>query len=200
MLLGAMLSSQSSAYCADLVIEAPTFVTGDTWEFSGLDNGKPYQWSREIIEVMPDARLRVKVVRNGKESIEIYDRWMNFLVDGRTDRARLLAKYPLAKEAKWQYTISFGNPSAGTNGEAKVVAEEHITVPMGSYDCLKVESSTSYRSGLYTTYDRTTRWHCPQVKWIAKEVYDSRTFSPYNPAQTTNRLSDTELVRFTSGK
>jgi hypothetical protein len=102
--------SVRSVYCADLVIEAPTFHVGDTWEFSGTENGKPFSWTREVLEILPDSRLRVRSNRTGKETIAFFDQSMNILINGRIDRPLLRAKYPLANGLSWQYSYKYDNP------------------------------------------------------------------------------------------
>ena len=50
----------STVQAADLVIEAPAFAVGDTWEFEGTDNGQPYRWSRSILAIDGDGNMQVK--------------------------------------------------------------------------------------------------------------------------------------------
>ena len=47
----AIAAFATSTRAADLVIEAPAFVVGDSWEFVGTDNGQPYRWSRTVVAV-----------------------------------------------------------------------------------------------------------------------------------------------------
>lgn len=197
----ALMFGAPVANAADLVIERPAFVPGDGWEFTGTENGAPYRWSRTIIEVMPDAKMQVKALRNDRETIETYDTSMNFLVGGRSDRGRQLARYPLRSGGSWTYAIGYENPNAAVGGEAKVVGQERLTVAAGTFDCLKVEATTtSSYARSSNTYQIITRWHCPEIKWIAKEVVSSRTSTTYNPAANVVREVITELVKFTPGK
>jgi hypothetical protein len=185
----------------DLIASAPTFKTGDRWEFEGIENGKPYVFSREVLDLLPDGRMRVRAIRNGKEAEEMYDGAMNALVGGRVDRVRELAKYPMAPNARWTFRMDYENPNVTSDGQGKVVGVERITVPAGTFECFKVEAAATFGVGRsYTAFERITRWHCPDIKWIAKESYSRTTQSSYNPAENSIRVVETDLVRFTPGR
>jgi hypothetical protein len=52
----------------------------------------------------------------------------------------------------------------------------------------------------YKNEFRATRWYCPEIKWIAKELFYSQNLSTTNPAESVIRDASTELVKFTPGK
>ena len=80
------------------------------------------------------------------------------------------------------------------------MAQERITVPAGTCDCLKVESEVEMGSRARTMFTKTVRWHCPEVKWAARDDFRYGSSSAYNPAESGYRAADTTLVRFTPGK
>ena len=193
------LAFQSTS--SDLVLSAPTFKAGDRWEFEGTENGKPYVFSREVIELLPDGLMRVRAIRNGKETDEVYDSAMNALVGGRADRVRELAKYPMTPNSRWTFRMDYENPNVTSDGQGKVVGIERLSVPAGIFECFKVEAVATFGVGRsYTAFERITRWHCPDIKWIAKESYSRTTQSAYNPAENSTRVVETDLVRFTPGR
>ena len=191
----------STVQAADLVIEAPAFAVGDTWEFEGTDNGQPYRWSRSILAIDGDGNMQVKALRNGRETIEHYDRSMNRIIDGKVDPARITARYPMKVGDRIPLGRTLSNPNAMVRGELKVLAQERVTVPAGTFECLKVE--TEVESGFarsQSMFTRTVRWHCPAIKWAARDDYRYGTSSAYNPAESGYRATDLVLVRFTPGK
>jgi hypothetical protein len=77
---------------------------------------------------------------------------------------------------------------------------ETITVPAGTFSCYRVEASRTYVNRTYTSnMHRSTRWYCPEVKWIAKEIVETTTRSTSNPASNGTTTDASELVRFTAG-
>lgn len=190
----------ASVCAADLVIEAPAFAVGDSWEFEGTDNGQPYRWSRTIVAIDADGNLQVKVLRNGRESVEHYDRSMNRLVDGKVDPARITARYPMKVGDRMPLGRPQDNPNSMVRGELNVLSQERITVPAGTFDCLKVQTDVESGSRARTMFTRTIRWHCPDIKWAARDEYRYGTSSAYNPAESGYRATDLDLVRFVPGK
>ena len=182
---------------AQPVAEKPMFDVGDKWQFSDVAaGGKTGSWSREIVEIPSAERLRV---RFGNGKINEYDDAMNFIPEG-AERALLLAKYPLKIGEEWAVGRKFANPHLEERGKARVVGNETITVPAGTFQCYRVEAQTSRTNKTYNETRNWVRWYCPDVKWIAKEIVETRTYNPYNPAATGTTQQTSELVKFTPGK
>lgn len=197
-LLATMLVGPTSA--SDLKLERPDYKVGDRWEFEGVENGQPTRWSRAIVEFKPDGRFVARTIRNGREQLDHYDGSMNFLNAGRVDRARLFAKYPMKVGDAWRFTLTFDNPNDFGEIDARVVAAERITVPAGAFDCLKVEAQLTAAQGRSRQhFERTTRWYCPEIKYIARELVSRGEQSTSNPAERVSRENDSTLVRFTPG-
>lgn len=177
--------------------EQPSFSVGDKWVFGSVADGKTSNWSREVVEVPTPEQLRV---RYGNGTIADYDNAMNFMAEGKPEFTRVLAKYPMKVGTEWPVARKFANPSSAESGNAKVVAYEELTVPAGVFQCYRVEAHAVMTNKLYSEQRKWTRWYCPDVKWIAKEIVETKTFNPSNPAASGTTLQTSELVKFTSGK
>lgn len=177
------------------VTQKPTIKVGDAWEFSAVSEpeGKRSSWTRTILEVASADSLKVRVE---DDKVFDYDSALNFMPEGRADYARVLVKYPLKVGDEWEMSRKFPNPNTVELGKAKVVAFETITVPAGSFQCYRVEAEAALVSR-GTKEDRLwKRWYCPDVKWIAKEVLETRT-QPRGSAARTSSVQTSELVKFT---
>jgi len=178
--------------------DKPTLTVGDKWVFSQVAaDGKTTSWSREIVELPSADQVRV---RQGNGMLAEYDDAMNFVPEGKPEFLRALAKYPLKVGSEWVLSRKFANPSTGETGKAKVVAYEAVTVPAGTFQCYRVEADATLTNKTYTETRKWVRWYCPDVKWIAKETVETKTYNPYNPAATGTVHTSSELVKFTPGK
>jgi hypothetical protein len=175
----------------------PDWKVGDSWEFRSVTSpeDKESKWSRQIVELLPEERIRV---RFGDGKLEQYDTALNFIPEGRADFTRVLVRYPLKVGDEWSYARKFNNQNWEEKGTAKVAAYETITVPAGTYECYRVEVDASFGAMGSSTQSLWSRWYCPKVKWIAKERLETRVFRRRDPAQMTVQTS--ELVKFTPGE
>jgi hypothetical protein len=186
----------SAGVHAQQAAEKPKLSIGDRWEFTqSAADGKKTPWSREVVEIPSGGQLRVRL---GGGSIADYDDAMNFMPEGKAEYLRLLVKYPLKVGDEWTFSRKFANPSVGEQGKAKVVAFEPLTVPAGTFQCFRVEADASLTNKAYKENRTWVRWYCPDVKWIAKEVLETRTTSRESGSSSTVETS--ELVKFTPGK
>jgi hypothetical protein len=178
--------------------DKPKIVVGDQWEFASTSapSGKLDTWSRTVVEVPSEDRLRV---RFGAGTLGDYDGAMDWMPQGNPDFRRQLVSYPLAVGKEWPVSRKFENPNTSETGKAKVVAIEQITVPAGTYQCYKIDAEASLVNKMYTERRFWSRWYCPEIKWIAKEIVETRIFNPGNPASTGTTIATSELVRFTPG-
>ena len=189
---------------AQPVADKPVLDVGDSWSFSqrksdpGAAEGKMDKWSRKIVEILPDDRLRVQL---GSGKVADYDGALNWMPDGKREYDLVLVRYPLRVGDKWDISRRFENPGQIEMGTAEVVAYESITVPAGTFQCYRVDAKTAINTKYYREFRSWNRWYCPDVKWIAKEKYETSTWSVANPAANGLVVTQTsELVRFTRGQ
>jgi hypothetical protein len=188
----------SLAVQAQPAADKPTLNVGDKWVFSQVAaDGKTTSWSREIVELPSGEPVRV---RWGNGTLAEYDDAMNFVPEGKPEFMRALVKYPLKVGNEWSLSRNFANPGTGETGKAKVAAYEAVTVPAGTFQCYRVEAEATLTNKTYYETRRWVRWYCPEVKWIAKETVETKTYNPYNPAATGTVQTSSELVKFTPGK
>jgi len=197
--LAAMLvGMMPAALVAQPAADKPKIVVGDKWQFvSTTEPGKADTWSRTVLEVQGDDRLRVQL---GAGTIADYDGGMDWMPDGNPDYRRQLVAYPLAIGKEWSVARRFPNPNTSETGKAKVVAQEQITVPAGTFQCWRIEADASLVNRTNSERRVWTRWYCPEVKWIAKEILDTTIFNRNNPSGNGRTLMTSELAHFTPGK
>jgi hypothetical protein len=179
---------------AQQVADKPDWKPGDTWMFRSVTTpgDKEGRWTRKVEEVSAE-KLGVRV----GDKVETYDGAFNFLPQGRADYVRELAKFPMKVGDEWPMSRKFDNPVVSESGKAKVAAYEEITVPAGTYGCYRVEADVMLRNQTHTENRVWKRWYCPQIKWIAKEVLETRVHSRSVASGTT--IVTSELVKFTPG-
>ena len=110
-----------------LVIEAPTVVAGDRWEFAGTRDGKPSTLSITVLEREADGRIRLEVDRTGKQSVEHRDGTMSYLFGGRLDRPQRMARYPLKVGERWTFERRTDKSDRSYAGDGRVVARRMLT-------------------------------------------------------------------------
>jgi hypothetical protein len=199
-----LLTATAWLMCSSVVFAQPTtdkpkIVVGDKWQFANITDpgAKMDTWSRAVVEVPEGDRLRVKL---GSGTIADYDGAMDWMPEGNLDYRRQLVAYPLGLGKEWSVARRFPNPSTSETGKARVAAQEQITVPAGTFQCWRIEAEASLVNKTYSERRIWTRWYCPEVKWIAKEIVETTTYNPYNPAANGRTLTTSELVRFTAGQ
>jgi hypothetical protein len=179
------------------VVSQPTLKVGDYWAFSA--DTKPYdksfKWSRKIVSISPEGLVQVL---NEAGKIANYDLAMNYSFSSPKNRP-ILIRYPAKVGDEWTWSQKFDEFYGGPKWTAKIVASEKITVPAGTFDCLRIVAESSYTYKTYTTSSTWTRWYCSDVKWIAKEHVETHTFKPYEGG-TEVSISDSELIKFTAGE
>ena len=183
---------------AQPAMDKPQLAIGDKWEFSVVaQDGATRTWSREVVEMPTPGRVRVKF---GNGTISDFDDAMNPMPQGDPERTLKLVAYPLKPTSEWSVNRRFPDPNVGETGTAKVVSVERVTVPAGTFDCYRTEIASSRTNKQFKTNTKWVRWYCPDVKWFAKQVVETYTYNPYNPAGTGTTVETSELMKFTPGK
>jgi len=191
-----LLGAAHSVY-AQPVAEKPDFRAGDAWQFLATDakDGKTRGWTRTIEAIeLPD---RIAVKAGGVTAY--YDSALNLLRGGRADAARVLVRYPLRVGDEWTFSIRFEKSNLEESGRARVAAYESVSVPAGTFQCYRVEAESTYGTKFYTEYRTWSRWYCPEIKWLAKEVVTTWTRSVTNPANNSETTVSSVLIKFKSG-
>jgi hypothetical protein len=193
------LMSWSTVGWAQSAAEKPTIVVGDRWDFTStnMPSGKPGTWSRTVMEVSGEDHLKVRL---GEGNIADYDGGMDWMPKGNADYRRQLVSYPLTLGKEWAIAMKYESPNWSETGKAKVVAFEELSVPAGTFKCFRIDAETSLVNKTYSHRRFWNRWYCPETKWIAKEIVESRIFHPTDPQQSGTTILTSELVRFTPGK
>lgn len=162
----AIAACTAAAAHAQLVAPPPDLAAGDRWRFAvakRVGSSITGSGSRLILAIEPDATMRVRM--GGAEGrVQRYDAHWNELCEDGTPKTRDF-KFPMQVGDRWD---SFRG-SART-GSFEVKAEESVTVPAGTYTCLRVEGEISgFRNFLRVAY-----WYCPDVNYIAKRTIERR--------------------------
>lgn len=74
----------------------------------------------------------------------------------------------------YSYTMKMMGVSTTTKGGAKVTAKENITTPAGTFDCYKVESTSSTKAMFQTTKINTTSWYAKGIGVVRSETADKK--------------------------
>jgi hypothetical protein len=156
--------------------QRPQWTVGDTWVFHSTEGlpAKESEWSRKVVEALPGERY--KVVTESNRNLT-FDNEGNSIDDRGPDFSWRRFNLPLEVGKRWKHQRKIAGPTwSGTEeSEWEVKAVEKITVPAGSYDCVRVDGS-AWRSwtapgggaGYNRALSETTYWYCPAIKWAAK--------------------------------
>jgi hypothetical protein len=195
-----LLVSMVVAALAQPVADRPEFGVGDRWEYTiKRADGTTQPWWREVIGFNADGQVRAK---SNQGNVLLYDRDFNLIgVEGqRAGRVLGSVRYPLKVGDRWDISRNWDNPDITDTGSASVAAYEKVGVPAGEFDCYRVEADSSFTRRLYSERRKTTRWYCPSLKFIAKEIATTTVFDPSNPASNATRTETSELVSFVRGR
>jgi hypothetical protein len=180
--------------------EAPHWNLGDKWRFHEKSSppDKEEDWSREVVEVLPDGNFSV-VMGSGRK-LE-FDSMGNSMDKRGPEYSWQRLRFPMTVGMKWSHERKIaGDTWHGQEKSAwEVKAYEKITVPAGTFDCFKVsgqaysnwDSATSIAKGYNRSYNNLTYWYCPAIKWVARWETDA---NAYVSAPMTHSVS--ELVSF----
>jgi hypothetical protein len=132
------------------VADKPDLRLGDEWVFleTGNEGGKPVnrKWRRKIVEMLPDDTFRVfpKFL-----DADVFDRSWNVRRPELSNTGSIDFQFPLKVGASWSFASPTGSITTNGNlydlhGNNKVVAIESITVPAGTFRCLRIEGVTDF--------------------------------------------------------
>lgn len=177
------------------VAEKPTLKVGDHWVFAQTtDPGKESTWSRRIVAVGADGVVDVQI---GADKIQQVDASWNFIDPRGTEYNRTPYRFPMRVGAEWSFTTKTGTAIImDQRNSYKVVAYEPVTVPAGTFDCLKVEgkSEATYKVSYNYTMNETY-WYCPKVNYIAKLQRETTTRS--RDAGSSHEKTESVLTKYT---
>ena len=154
----------------------PQWKVGDTWVFHQTGGLPPTEsdWSRKVVETLPGERF--KVVTDSNSSLT-FDSDGNSVDNRGADFSWRRFNLPLDVGKRWKHQrkIAGATWSGTEESEWEVKAAEKITVPAGTFDCVRVEgnayrswSATSFAQSTNKARTETTYWFCPAIKWAAK--------------------------------
>ncbi len=169
------LSCLTLSYAADSV-DKPDVHVGDIWRYRSLDgftNEVKGETTFRVFEVT-DSEISTRLEFKGRpnKGQMIFDRQWNTVDDGvsKYEPNRSDFKFPLNVGSTWkqqaQKTVFTSGTIYSYFTDGKVIGNEKVVVPAGSYDTLKVETDTESRSagsdGVVTKFV-TTAWYSKEV-------------------------------------
>jgi hypothetical protein len=175
----------------------PTYNVADRWEFRMTETPgvKAATWAREVIEIRPGL-LEVRF-RDGR--VATYDAAMNLLDAEGEANSRILVRYPLLVGDTWTFRrVVSADRRIEERGTVHVTGVERVAVPAGSFECFRIDADSRVNERDYNEERLWQRWYCPDVKWIAKERFELRTWRADAPP--TDIVDVSELVRFLPGR
>ncbi len=166
------------------------YTVGDTWRYQTVDKFKKEvidNWSRRIDSINVDDSLNlndgnVKWDANGDIRTTMYSnsRLGSYTAAFKTKTSNLRAGFTEENDIKVNFTINnVENGNHRDTGKLKVLGQEVITVPAGSFNAWKIER-TGYINGISSTGGllfRTnieTFWYVPAIKNFVAYENESR--------------------------
>ena len=186
----AVLIGWSQACLAQPVEPGPVRV-GDRWSYDIKDDatGDLRHAITVIVVDITDSEITTRTMVRGKDRPQtmVFDRDWGRIDDGnwKLRPAGIGIKAPLQVGKEWRSDANAMHLASGVafraSGVAKVVAEERITTPAGSFDSYRVETMVR----LLNTKDQTKSqtwtfvlWYAPAVnRWVRRKTearYDGR--------------------------
>lgn len=179
--------------------QVPAWRPGDRWRFVENDGlaSAAAEWEAQVAQVGTD---RLAIAIPGRSEVR-FDGNLNPVGPARQAGMWPRFRFPLVVGDRWQDDRSFSRETVQGNETSTwtVEAEERITVPAGTFDCIRLTGRT-FRSWTNATmmnqsFNKTqvdeTVWYCPAVKWMARRVVRSQSGTA-SPVVTTR----TELAAY----
>jgi hypothetical protein len=179
-----------------------TVRVGDRWSFDGKDEitGLPKDtYTRTVTEVSPN-EIVVSLSFRGKNgsSLVVYDHDWNRLENSSTkfkpnDGQGIRPPLAVGKEWRSEHETRGAQSNSKTTVTSKVVAQEMVTTPAGTFATFKIES----RRHEINAADQSKSWDYEEAGWYAPEInhWVRRTFLTKVLKRTTSNSSE-ELINF----
>jgi len=162
-------------------VERPAVQIGDRWKYETKDGftNLPTSQTERIVTVIGDDRI--EATENGSPAIYTTDLNPLETPESHFEPASRHFKFPLAVGDKWRHEGKVRFKASGAEGrsqyDVKVVGQEKITVPSGSFDTYKlvmegyltVQNMGNSRSFAFTR----TYWYAPSIKGNVKIENDA---------------------------
>ena len=163
-------------------VSAPDVHVGDSWKFRTLDgftDETQFEATHRVVEIN-DREIVIEVhnLSKDKTAVRYFTREWNAVDtgDGKYDPYYPEFKFPLAADTTWneKYTwISNAGVASAGYVQAKVSAQEKVTVPAGTFDAYRIDLDHEVRSNNETaavTHTHMTTWYAPAVlRFVRRE-------------------------------
>lgn len=184
--------------------ERPSWRVGDTWEFHVVTAPPETKSTWRGVAFLNDNRAGYRLVATGPDaSIDVTP---ELNVQGAPRRRGPFPNFdfPLFAGHAWkrEYKVAGGTTAGSETADWAVRAVERVSVPAGSFDCMRVEGELfrSWTNAIQMNQMfnkgqvNITYWYCPEVKWFAKMVVRAQ-----ESTAATVTTATWELERFRPG-
>jgi hypothetical protein len=166
-------------------VPAPTIAAGDSWTYRVQDGFTrlPRADQRFVVDRVDAGRIEVAGPAEPAGATQIYDREWNWIRRPATalqtfDYSPAYPAYgfPLAPGKRWNARVTATDPRDGRRFPVRVggavLGWEHVKVPAGEFDALKIERIVYFDYWEYAlrghSIIREYEWYVPSVKWSVK--------------------------------
>jgi hypothetical protein len=165
--------------------EHPQWRVGDKWVFEEVARFRDEKTKRSflVVDSQPDGRF---VIQTGAGGRVVFDQDGNSLDRRGPEFSWRRLAFPMAVGKRWsherktQSADSYGKETSSWS----VVAWEKVTVPAGTFTCLRVEGTIfnsfewdlSVSKGWQNGQTNTTYWYCPEVQWFGRTITESQAY------------------------
>lgn len=197
LLLVAMAATASLASAQ--TAEKPAINVGDHWTYQQVDkDGREVTWGRKVLSVDADGGF---TVQTAPDKTMRFDGSWNYVDPRGSEYGRAAIRFPMTIGDEWSFVARqlLQTNRIDQRNKYRIVAQESITVPAGTFDRLRAEgtSEATYKNA-YTRQMKVTYWYCPQVKAVAKFVRDTTTST--REAGASRESVESVLIRYAPGR
>lgn len=184
--------------CAQEVADKPAPKVGDRWVFEQTLKESPggdsnTRRSFQVAEVLPD---RITMIAGNGQSLQ-FDTSLNPIDAKGAEYAVTALKFPMSIGNEWKYTAR-GEPHGQSerSGTYKVAVVEAVTVPAGTFDCVRVDGEWQTNGKGFTIRGSEKIWYCPAINFYAKRIVEFTLRSGGNDYHPHRMERVSELWRF----